>query len=86
MIFIWLALTILGAVLYRMGGAQGYNTKWRDCGEKIESQDFSDVAQAIKYLQSNKGPYVIKPECNTDDKGKTFVGRKEDNSDFLKYY
>jgi phosphoribosylamine--glycine ligase len=52
-------------------------------GEKIESQDFSDISQAIKYLQSNKGPYVIKPECNTDDKGKTFVGRKEDNSDTI---
>ena len=35
MIFIWLALTILGAVLYRMGGAQGYNTKWRDCGVSL---------------------------------------------------
>ncbi len=32
MIWIWLSLTILGAILYRMGGAAGWNTKWRDCG------------------------------------------------------
>ncbi len=28
----WLIATILGAILYRLGGAAGYNTKWRDLG------------------------------------------------------
>jgi hypothetical protein len=31
-VIIWLLATVAGAVLYRMGGAEGYDTKWRDCG------------------------------------------------------
>ena len=31
-ILIWLIVTILSAILYRMGGAKGYNTKFRDLG------------------------------------------------------
>lgn len=32
MFFVWLFLVVAGAVLYRMGGAEGFNTRWRDCG------------------------------------------------------
>lgn len=34
---IWLILTILGGVLYRLGGAAGYNTKYRDLGLPLVS-------------------------------------------------
>ena len=29
---VWLVLAVVSAILYRMGGAAGYNTKWRDLG------------------------------------------------------
>ena len=31
-ILVWCILTIASAILYRMGGAEGFNTKWRDLG------------------------------------------------------
>ena len=31
-IIVWLCATICSAILYRMGGAEGYNTKFRDFG------------------------------------------------------
>ena len=31
-IAIWIALCVASAILYRLGGASGYNTKFRDFG------------------------------------------------------
>jgi hypothetical protein len=32
MIFLWFATSVLGGTLYRMGGSEDYNTRWRDAG------------------------------------------------------
>ena len=31
-IVLWFLASVLGGILYRMGGAEGYDTKWRDAG------------------------------------------------------
>lgn len=52
-------------------------------GEKIESEQFSDIGQAIEHLKKHKVPHVIKPEVQGSGSEKTYVGHFDDNSDAI---
>lgn len=52
-------------------------------GSPIESEQFSDISQAIAHLKKHKVPHVIKPEVQGSGSEKTYVGNYDDNSDAI---
>lgn len=55
-------------------------------GNIFENDEFKTIDEAVKYLSSNEGPYVIKPEAKTIvDSSLTFVGELPDNRDAIIY-
>lgn len=54
-----------------------------EIGERIESEQFSDIPSAIEHLKAHQVPHVIKPEVQGSGSEKTYVGHFDDNSDAI---